>query len=81
MLALTEEMTCLLRKCLDSHRPDLLFVIDSSELINVDEDLGNQLREAVLEEFIQLGLKNNDEPNNLGLELEKLIDQIGRLFM
>jgi hypothetical protein len=40
MLSLNDEMTKLLRECLKIHRPDLLPIIDSSELIEVDADLG-----------------------------------------
>ena len=73
-------MLDLLRQCLATNRPDLLWVVDSEEIVSIDEQLGNELREAVADELIRIGLKNNDEPNDLGKKLEELIDQIGRLF-
>jgi hypothetical protein len=32
-------------------------------------------------EFMRRGLADDDEPNELGVKLEHLVDQIGRLFM
>ncbi len=40
-------MLNLLFQCLEANRPDLLWVIDSEELVSIDEQLGNELREAV----------------------------------
>jgi hypothetical protein len=81
MLALSNEMLILLRGCLAEHRPDLLYVVDRSELLKVDEALSNQLRDAVLDEFVINGLNPDSEPNALGIRLEELIDQIGRFFL
>ncbi len=81
MLPLNDEMSMLLRKCLSSQRIDLINVVDSEEIVKVDEDLGNELRDAVLNEFLRVGLKEDYEPNEIGLKLEQLIDQLGRLFM
>ena len=79
MLIMNVEMLLLLRECLMSRRPDLLWVLDNET--NIDETLGNELREIVNEEFLEKGLNKNDEPNELGMELESLIDKIGRCFM
>lgn len=73
-------MMQLLRKCLINNRPDLLKLIDSEELI-INEELGNKLREAVLDELVREGFNEKDEPNGYGMRLEELIDQLGRLFM
>jgi hypothetical protein len=81
MLNMNDEMLNLLHHCLKVNRPDLLWIIDSKKLVTVDEQLGNELREAVADEIIRIGLKNDDEPNALGRKLEELIDQIGRLFL
>lgn len=35
-----------------------------------------KLIDAVSDYFIRYGLKKNDEPNHLGLELEELIDKL-----
>lgn len=71
-------MLLLLRECLESRRPDLLWVLNNE--ININETLGNELRDIVNEEFLEKGL-NDDEPNELGIKLERLIDEIGRCFM
>jgi hypothetical protein len=78
-LNLNEEMYTLLKKCLINHRPDLLWALES--ITEIDEFLGNELRDAVNDEFLSNGLNSNDEPNELGIKLERLIDQIGRCFM
>lgn len=81
MLDLRHDSLKLLRECLYQHRPDLIHVIDSNEFVTVDEDLGNELREAVMDEFLRVGLNADSGPNEVGLRLEKLIDNIGRMFM
>ncbi|ASS88879.1 hypothetical protein NSS70_15750 [Aeribacillus sp. FSL K6-2848] len=78
MLKLSADMLLLLRECLESRRPDLLWVLNNE--ININETLGNELRDIVNEEFLEKGL-NDDEPNELGIKLERLIDEIGRCFM
>ncbi|MCJ7987905.1 hypothetical protein MUB16_36105 [Priestia sp. OVL9] len=80
MLNLKQEMITLLKQCLTSHRPDLLWVIDRTEIIKIDEVLGNELREAVMDELLEIGLDSNDQPNKVGIQMEDLIDQIGSLF-
>lgn len=59
MLDLSNDSLKLLRECLNQHRPDLTHVIDSSESVTVDEDLGNELREAVMDEFLRVGLNTD----------------------
>ncbi|WP_066293908.1 hypothetical protein [Bacillus sp. FJAT-29937] len=79
MLKLNADMLLLLRECLESRSPDLLWVLDNET--NIDDTLGNELRDIVNEEFLEKGLNKNDEPNDMGIKLERLIDQIGRCFM
>lgn len=79
MLKLNQRMLELLRESLKSNRPDLMWVIQKEEVIDLTISLANELREAVGEELVKRGLKEDDEPNSLGLELEDLIDYIGRL--
>jgi len=81
MIQLDNENLQLLKVCLSRRMPDLLYVIDSEELIDVDQSLGNKLRHAVAREFCREGLKQDSEPNEYGLKLENLIDEIGRLFL
>lgn len=71
MLKLSDKQLRLLRECLVQHCPDLLKVVDSDELISVDEELGNELRDAITDEFMCSSLRQDYEPNTLGLKLEK----------
>lgn len=80
MLKLSDQSLKLLEYCLKENRPDLLWVIKENKDIAVDEVLGNELREAVGDELIKAGF-NGDVPNEFGIKLEELIDEIGRLFM
>ncbi|KNF08177.1 hypothetical protein CLPU_9c00730 [Gottschalkia purinilytica] len=81
MLKLNNEMLEILRECLRSNRPDLLWVLDDEKTIEVDEELGNDLRNVINDEFVKVGLNDNDEPNELGIKLEDLIDKIGRSYL
>lgn len=80
MIALGRKSIELLLQCLKNQRPDLIYVIDSENEIIVNEELGNELRDAVSDELIMNGFEG-DNPNKYGLSLESLIDEIGRLFM
>ncbi|MGM7636582.1 hypothetical protein [Bacillus sp. Hm123] len=81
MIRVNEELLPLLRQCLQSNRPDLLWILDTDDYIYIDQDLGNELREAILVEFIRIGLDSDDNPNEIGIKLEELIDEIGDMFM
>lgn len=80
MIALSRKSIELLLHCLKNQRPDLIYVIDNENEIIVNEELGNELRDAVSDELIMNGFEG-DNPNKYGLSLESLIDEIGRLFM
>lgn len=36
-------------------------------------------REYICDEFLQVGLNENDEPNSYGIELEDIIDELGHI--
>lgn len=80
MLDLGKNDLNLLKKCLEKHRPDLVWILTSPSYINIDEKLGNELRSAVGDELTLSGF-SGDAPNELGLQLENLIDVIGRFFL
>jgi hypothetical protein len=80
MIKLPQESIILLKKCVEAHNPELIKVIES-DLNNVlTKDIYNKLREAVCDELVMNGFEG-DEPTMYGMELENLIDEIGRLFM
>lgn len=79
MFKLEAEQLKLLHETLSNHRPDLLWVINNLE--KIDENIGNEIRDAINDEFLKSGIGIGDKPNTRGLQLENLIDQIGRIFM
>lgn len=81
MIRMSTESAKLLLKCLKAHRPDMTWVITSGEEVDIDQKLGNDLREAVGDELISNGFKVDNNPTPYGLQLESLIDEIGRLFI
>ena len=81
MVGLTENGFKLLRECVTKHNPSLLPSIESDDNSTYTADFYNELRDIVGSEFCDKGLQPNSEPNAYGLELENLIDEIGRLFM
>ena len=80
MISLKEESKKLLLKCLKNHRPDLQWIIETEEFVEINMKLGNELRNAVGDELLLNG-SNDDNCTLYGWELEHLIDEIGHLFM
>lgn len=80
MVNLSNVLVDLLLKCLENHRPDLIWVVSDKTMVTIDRELGNELRDAVSDELVQSGLEG-DAPTEYGLRLEKLIDDIGRMFI
>ncbi|MCK4651207.1 hypothetical protein KAT08_03490 [Candidatus Babeliales bacterium] len=70
----------LLRKCIENHNKELLYIIDLEKIVDIDPDLGNDLRDCVSDELIEHGF-NGDEPNDYDIQLESLIDEIGRHYL
>jgi len=78
---LSESGFALLIKCLKAHNPSLIPIVEANEMGGFSDDFYNQLREIVCDEFCDNGLMPDSEPNEYGLELEDLIDEIGRFFI
>ncbi len=81
MLQLNVESMQLLRACLKNRNPCLIKKIESSDDNHYSVDFYNELRHIVGDELISNGFNTNWEPNEYGLKLENLIDEIGRFFM
>ena len=73
MISLKTDSINLLYDCYIKQRSNLLWVLECKDLINIDHNLGNQLRDAVGDELLIYGF-NGDEPNQYGILLESLID-------
>ncbi len=81
MIKLNKQSLELLKKCLQNHNSSLIPIIEDMNKDDYTESFYNELREIVGNELINNGLNENDEPNEYGYKLEKLIDEIGRLFL
>jgi hypothetical protein len=81
MIKISKESEKILRKCIEKHDKNFLWVLSSQEMIDVDHSLGNDLRDIVFDELALSGFDKNYEPNEYGYKLEDLIDEIGRLFL
>jgi hypothetical protein len=81
MIKLSENSLALLKSCLEKHNPTLIQIVESSGEDEYTVEFYNQLREIVGDELIARGFNQDYQPNPYGIELEKLIDEIGRLFL
>lgn len=81
MINLTDDSFAILKKCLQKHNPKLIPIIENPNTTEYTEQFYNQLRNIVGDELIAEGFNKDWEPNDYGLELEQLIDDIFRLFM
>lgn len=80
MINLSENSILLLIICLEKHAPNLLTIVNDDTTI-YSTKIYNQLREAVGDELTSCGFNHNWEPNEYGIRLESLIEEIGRLVM
>ncbi len=71
-------MAALLQNVLERHGPDLIPLIDILGAYPLTMDDREVLRGAVADELISNGLDSKDEPTPFGLQLEELIDALGR---
>ncbi|MBP8641218.1 MAG: hypothetical protein KBI01_10050 [Oscillospiraceae bacterium] len=81
MIKLNKQQMDLLKKCLQKHSPGLITIIENPDSQNYSVEFYNQLRAIIGNELVISGLNEDDEPNEYGLNLESLIDEIGRLFL
>ena len=59
--------------------PDMIGIVASIQNVALAEDQREELRQTLTDEFIETGLRENDEPNERGLLLEELVDRLGHL--
>ena len=81
MIKLGANSLNLLKKCLEKRNPSLIKLIESDSCNDYSVEFYNDLRQIVGDELIDNGFKPDWGPNEYGLELEDLIDELGRLFM
>lgn len=66
------EKLALLREVLTRRQPDLLPLVEKIGVDVLTEEQLDSLREAVLDEFTDVGLQEDSEPNPRGLGLDEL---------
>lgn len=55
---------------------DLLWIIESDNSVSIDAYMGIKLQNAVSDALINFGLNKDDLPNEYGILLEDLIDEL-----
>ena len=81
MIKIDKESYILVKKCLMKHGQHLLWVLDSPDYID-SPNLLNEIRDVISNELVESGLNETQTaPNEYGVQLEKLIDIIGRIFL
>lgn len=78
-LPLPAKMSALLSEVLRKRNPSMIGIVASFQNVALTDDQREELRQAVTDELIETGLRDNDEPNERGLMLEELIDRLGHL--
>lgn len=81
MIKISDNSLYILKECLKKHKPSLLSIVEDSSRLQYSIEFYNELRQIVGDELIANGFNKDYVPNEYGLKLEKLIDEIGRLFM
>ena len=64
----------LLREVLEKRAPELLPVLREGSVVVIRGDQKREIQEVVGDEFSETGLRDDYEPNERGLALERLID-------
>lgn len=81
MIDLKPKYIKLLKKCIENQRKDLLYLIESNKKYKIDSKLGNELRNDIIgNELMQHGITNG-EINEYGIQLDRLIDEIGHFYL
>ena len=59
------------------------YVLEGNDVVITDNDLENLdiMFNCILDTFLEIGLLSNDEPNEVGLELEKLNRKINNEYV
>lgn len=71
----------LLKTCVLKYKPTLLQLMDPVVLNNLTQEQGEALIDVVSDMFMLEGLRDDSEPNELGIQLDNLIDAIQSLYI
>ena len=75
---LRPEDLVLLRSTVQKRRPELLPLLDLFGVQLLTDDQREDLRDALLDEFLETGIRDDDEPNAYGRHLDDIIGRLGR---
>ena len=81
MNKLSEKSKQILEICVKNQNPLLLEWILPDKIENLSINQYNILRDIVCDELISKGFCKDFVPNDYGLQLESLIDELGHYFM
>ena len=73
--SLKAKLTTLLGEVLRKRDPSMMTLVASSQHVELTDEQRDELRQILTDEFIETGLREDDEPNERGLLLEELIDK------
>ena len=73
-ICLPERLFELLRKIMERRAPALVTVLREGQHVVIREEQKRVIQELVGDELAETGLRSDDEPNQRGLDLEKLVD-------
>lgn len=77
---LSDKQRNMLQHILSKHRVDVLNVpVKTIGLVPLEDDQRRQLQDILMDEFLDIGLGSDYEPNEIGLQLEDLIDVLNNL--
>jgi hypothetical protein len=68
----------ILREIVSRRAPGLTGLLTHVGAAPLTADQRDQLRSVLADEFVERGLREDDEPNAYGLQVEDLIDLVGR---
>lgn len=77
-LKLSAKMIGLLGEVIRKRCPHLIRLLDLPQDIEITDSQLDELEEAVSDEFLETGLRNDDTPTARGLLLEDLIGKLRR---
>ena len=76
---LRPEDLVLLRSTIQERRPELLPLLDLLGVQPLTDDQREDLRDGLLDEFLETGIRDDGEPDARGRHLDDIIGKLGRL--
>jgi hypothetical protein len=79
IISLTPSAVRLLRAVLAARAPELLPLVGRDGQLRLSDEQRLRISHSLAQELVARGLDANDEPNENGMEIEGLIDQVNRV--